>query len=269
MKKQLFLSLALYSCLFADTFINPLPNSVKSIDNGGTKSAIDVYKDGIGAELMDKPGVATDNSAMNTLVYKYGEEAKTNNVTIVDQVINGNSNPTAADVVLAGRLTIDGAACNDGNIDTNGETWLNGVCQGGFIPDGTSCSDNNSATENDKYINQVCVGGIVSYYNAKILYLNNICAITTSSYCGTSSPISYYNGIRVCPFTITPNYSRVSGSECDYISAGCNENCKYGQSNCYSTCTTNGTLRNVSLKTGYQCNSGDTLIGTQCKKITF
>ena len=169
MKKQLFFINLMSSMIFADGFINPLPASFRSIDNGGTKQAIDAYKDGIGAELMDKPGVATDNTAMNTLVYKYGEAAKSNNVTVVNQVINGNSNPTAADLALAGRLTIDGVSCNDGDIATSGETWLNGICQGGIATNGTSCNDNNFQTVNDKYVNGVCIGTIYSgnlYYSS-------------------------------------------------------------------------------------------------------
>lgn len=59
-KKFLLLSI-FTTILSAEIFINPLPASVKSTDNGGVKQAIDAYKDGIGAELMDKPGVATDN----------------------------------------------------------------------------------------------------------------------------------------------------------------------------------------------------------------
>jgi hypothetical protein len=129
------------SFLYSNEILNPLPSSARAIDNGGVKSAIDAYKDGIGAELVDKPGVATDNSAMNVLTIKYGEDAKINNTTILNQVLNGNSNPTAADLTLAGRLTIDGSACNDGNIDTNGETWLNGVCQGGVQSVFRSCKE--------------------------------------------------------------------------------------------------------------------------------
>ena len=45
MKNKLFLLSIITSHLIADTFINPLPNSAKSIDNGGVKSAIDAYKD--------------------------------------------------------------------------------------------------------------------------------------------------------------------------------------------------------------------------------
>jgi hypothetical protein len=141
MKKQLILLSFVSSILLADTFTNPLPASVKATDNGGVKSAIDAYKDGIGAELVEKPGVAVDNSAMNILTIKYGEAAKINNVTVVDQVVYGNSNPTAADLALAGTLTVNGAACNDSNINTTGETWLNGLCQGGVVTIKESCND--------------------------------------------------------------------------------------------------------------------------------
>jgi hypothetical protein len=159
MKKVLLLNLISINLIFgSDTFINPLPTSVKSIDNGGTLQAIDAYKDGIGAELMDKPGVATDNSAFNTLSLKYGEAAKTNNTTIVDQVINGTG--SAADKIIAGKLTLNGSACNDSNAATTGETWLNGSCQGGTNTNGNPCNDGNSQTINDIYTNGICAGAI-------------------------------------------------------------------------------------------------------------
>jgi hypothetical protein len=175
MKKQLILLSFVSSMLLADTFTNPLPASVKATDNGGVKQAIDAYKDGIGAELVEKPGVAVDNSAMNILTIKYGEAAKVNNVTVVNQVVYGNSNPTSADLALAGRLTVDGAACNDSNINTTGETWLNGVCQGGTMVNGIACNDGNAQTTNDTYNNGVCLGtnlydncegGLLTYTNA-------------------------------------------------------------------------------------------------------
>jgi hypothetical protein len=133
MKKQLILLSFVSSMLLADTFINPLPNSVKATDNGGSKSAIDAYKDGIGAELMDKPGIATDNSAFNTLTLKYGEAAKANNVSVVDQVLHGNSNPTSTDLALATFLSSanpNGTACNDGNSQTVNDIYMNGICAG-------------------------------------------------------------------------------------------------------------------------------------------
>jgi hypothetical protein len=186
MKNKLFLLSIITSTaiISANTFTNPLPNSVKSIDNGGIKHAIDAYKDGIGAELVNIPGTEIDNSAMNTLALKYGEAAKTNNTTIVDQVVYGTG--TAADKIIAGKLTINGASCNDNNVNTIGETWLNGVCQGGTMVNGTACNDNNIQTINDIYTNNICTGTNVENQVCNDLdiktindiYHNGICAGT-------------------------------------------------------------------------------------------
>ncbi len=122
--KYSILVLSLISAIsFADTFTNPLPSSVKAIDNGGTKQAIDAYKDGIGAELIDKPGVATDNSAMNILTIKYGEVAKANNNNIVDQVLATTSAPSL-DVQLANSILNN---TNSGLISTVGEVLYSKV----------------------------------------------------------------------------------------------------------------------------------------------
>jgi hypothetical protein len=97
MKSKIFLiNILVASILSADTFINPLPSSSKAIDNGGVKQAIDAYKDGIGVEIIDKPGVATDNSPMNTLTFKYGE-------TIVNQVL-ATPSATSSDLNLVNLL---------------------------------------------------------------------------------------------------------------------------------------------------------------------
>jgi hypothetical protein len=174
--KKIFILSVIASGLIADTFTNPLPLSFRAVDNGGTLQAIDAYKDGVGAELIDKPGVATDNSAMNTLVLKYGEAAKANNVTIVDQVVYGTSPvATQTEKSLAGNLTVNGAACNDGNQLTVGESWINGLCTGGLIPNGTSCDDSNTETINDIYNNQICVGVIPKSCN-EIKQFNNLSA---------------------------------------------------------------------------------------------
>jgi hypothetical protein len=200
-KKLIIISLIAANHLLAGTLVptEVLSSSVKSIDNGGSLQAIDAYQDGIGAEIVDKPGIATDNSAMNTLTIKFGEEAKVNNATIVDQVIYGNSNPTSSDLALVGKLTIDGASCNDGNAATSGETWLNGSCQGGVNTNGTSCNDGNSATYADVYTNGVCAGftngttcndGNALTYADK--YTNGICAgVTNGTTCNDSNALTY------------------------------------------------------------------------------
>lgn len=71
MNKTITLSLILSSILSAG-FINPL--SAK-------------YQYGIGAIIV---GDNIDNSIYNNLVYKYGEDAKSNNVTLVDQILFGS-----------------------------------------------------------------------------------------------------------------------------------------------------------------------------------
>ena len=198
--KNLFILSLITTGLLADSFTNPLPNSVRAIDNGGSLQAIDAYKDGIGAELIDKPGVATDNSAMNTLVLKYGEDAKANNVTIVDQVVYGTS-PIApnTDKLLAGKLTIDGASCNDGNPLSIGESWINGVCSGGLIPNGTSCDDSNTETIKDIYTNQICIGVIPKSCD-EIKQFNNLAA--SGDYILSSDGSSANKYITYCEMVI-------------------------------------------------------------------
>ena len=128
-KISFILAIAITS-LTSATFVNPLGSTFKSSDNGGTLSAIDSYKDGVGAVIVDNL-MTINNSAMNTLVYKYGDAAKANNTTVVNQVMYGTG--TIADKVIAGALTTDGSSCNDNNPATTGETWLNGICQSGNV----------------------------------------------------------------------------------------------------------------------------------------
>lgn len=153
MKKSLILSVILSSLMYG--FVNPLPNSSKSTENGGTLSAIDAYQDGVGAMVIEK-GRGIDNSAMNTLVFKYGSTAKSNTLSVGDQVLLTG---TAADKLLAGKLFADGVTCNDLNVATVGETYLNGTCQGGTNTNGNSCDDGNALTYGDVMNNGVCVSG--------------------------------------------------------------------------------------------------------------
>lgn len=159
MKKSFIFSLVCCSFVLGSDYINPLPVANKAIENGGTLYAIDAYQDGVGAVVI-KNGRPIDNSSMNSLVFKYGSEAKSNSLNLADQVVlSGNSD----DLSLAKDLFPDGSSCNDGNPDTAGETYLDGVCQGGTVPDGTICNDGNANTSNDKYTNGVCSGTALAF----------------------------------------------------------------------------------------------------------
>jgi hypothetical protein len=87
MKKTIILSLIAAS-LFAEVPLtlngkivmekHPLPITSLSVESGGSLSAIDAYSDGVGVLLGESPSsvVQVDNSALNTLVHKYGQAAK-------------------------------------------------------------------------------------------------------------------------------------------------------------------------------------------------
>lgn len=197
MKKSLLLSLVCCSFMYAAGFVNPLPVSSKALENGGTLSAIDAYQDGVGAMVVEN-GRGIDNSAMNKLVFKYGNAAKDSLLSVGDEVL---LNGTPEDKLLAGKLYPDGGTCTDGNNLTQGETWLSGVCQGGLIPNGISCSDNLSNTINDQYFNQICVGKIVT---------NPSCSDTAMVW-NTTTKICEKGGISTYSGTYNNSYSCPSG----------------------------------------------------------
>jgi hypothetical protein len=211
--KYSIITLSLLTTLVFADFINPLPASVKALDNGGVKQAIDAYKDGIGAELVDKPGVATDNSAMNVLTLKYGSDAKINNTTIIDQVVNGNSNATAADLALAGKLSVDGAACNDANSGTTGETWLNGVCQGGVAIAGEILYSTPGT------YNWIVPNGV---YNVSVVTIGGGGSRSNGNNCGGGGGgLGWKNNIAVTPGQIIPIVVGDSIASAICLTAGC------------------------------------------------
>ena len=84
----------------------PLQKGIRSIEHGGTLSAIEAYSDGIGVIVEGNnlnEDNKIDNSAFNNTVFKYGTEAKLNNLTIGEQVSLGFNNqaPTIKEIKLA------------------------------------------------------------------------------------------------------------------------------------------------------------------------
>ena len=143
MKK--LISLSLIGCLFSlNLSANqelalgklkkiPLNLDLLSFENGGNKSAIDAYSDGVGlytVGLEDKKF-----SAMNELVFVYGEEAKKSGETLKEFVISNGSNEEQELANLLGTTisgTVIGAPCDDGVATTENDRYIdtNGTCQG-------------------------------------------------------------------------------------------------------------------------------------------
>lgn len=161
MRKLVFLSLVTAVALSAKVIpSNVLEASSLSVENGGTKTAIDAYSDGGGSIVIGDSATASkpiDNSPMNELVFKYGENAKLDGTSLVNEVKNLNPNATVSDKLLADRLIPDGTSCNDNNIQTINDVIVDSVCIGTNV-EGLTCNDNNLATINDKYHNGICVG---------------------------------------------------------------------------------------------------------------
>jgi surface protein len=113
----------------------PLSFNFLSFENGGNKTAIDAYSDGIGLYVT---GEDKSYKAMNELVFKYGEEAKKAGETLKDFVISNGNNQEQELANLLGTNssgTVIGTSCDDGNPNTENDVYIdtNGSCQGAEI----------------------------------------------------------------------------------------------------------------------------------------
>jgi surface protein len=145
MKKYIYLSLAtiLSLNLFANNGLSlkkiPLDNKFLSTENGGEKSAIDAYSDGVGIYTI---GLADKKfSAMNELVFKYGEEAKQNEEPLKSFVLDNGSDSEKQLASLLGSSSSEtssviGDSCDDNDSNTTNDRYIdtNGTCQGNYIP---------------------------------------------------------------------------------------------------------------------------------------
>jgi surface protein len=128
----------------------PLNLDFLSTENGGNKSAIDAYSDGIGiytVGLEDKKF-----SAMNELVFKYGEEAKKNGETLKEHVLDKGNNKEQEIASLLGinnSGTVIGGFCDDGNPNTTGDVYIdtNGTCQGTETKNSVKCKGESIGSE--------------------------------------------------------------------------------------------------------------------------
>lgn len=271
MKKSISISmLAIFSLVSAVQANPPVLNDGKEIlsqhpmsaDNrskeyGGSKDAIDAYSDGVGVYIgAAKSDKQVNQKPMAELVNKYGDTAKAKGITVKEEVAFGNIS-TSADKALLSKVMDtnmiypDGSSCDDGNIQTINDKYLNAVCMGINI-EGQICNDNNSQTINDKYVNGICIGTNVEGQscndnNAQTisdLYVNGVCIGTN-----VEGNICNDNNVQ----TINDKY--VNG-----ICAGTNvegTSCSDGNMQTISDIYTNGVCSGINVE-GTTCNDGNT-----------
>lgn len=232
------LSLITTSFVLANTI--PLPTNSLSTENGGTLSAIDAYSDGIGITVSTNKGTQLNNSPLNTLVYKYGTAAKTNNTDLKSYVL---TNGTTVDKTLANQLSAsvatpvatipaNGTACNDGNSNTTNDMYVNGICIGSAIPttpaDGTPCDDGNPNTFNDQYHSGACYGLLPlngtpcddgNPNTTQDAYFDGVCtgqfnSLPIGSQCNDNDPTTY-NDIIIDNFGVCRGVRAINGMSCD------------------------------------------------------
>ena len=185
MKNKIKLSLLALSLITLDLsaswYINgeevmadfPLPADSRSTDNGGLLSPYEAATDGVGVIIdgngqHDDSDIQIDNTAYNTLVYKYGEAAEAAGLKVYEQVLIGTNDipPTYQDRVYA--LSIK----ND---------YLQNASSGLVLLDGTPCDDNNADTIDDMIVNGVCVGTCYDGDNSTIdTLVDGVCTFTTN-----------------------------------------------------------------------------------------
>jgi hypothetical protein len=150
MKKIIVLSL-IVSGLLASSIINerppliinkqtvmvqhPLPVTSLSVESGGTLSAIDAYSDGVGVLLGESPTALNqvDNSALNTLVHKYGQAAKAVDAPLKSYIL---TNVTDTEDLRKAELLGTGEVVPDLSgelVEYNGHIYCNGATPGNTI----------------------------------------------------------------------------------------------------------------------------------------
>lgn len=277
MKKIIILSITASILLASEAFLNPLPKNVKSADNGGILNAIDAYQDGIGVVITDTKNTI-NNSAMNTLVFKYGEEAKKNNVTLFEQVqVTTHS---------TGGLSVpDGVSCDDGNFQTINDVYNNGVCVG-KLTSTPSCEtgytwDSTTNLCTGITINTYSSTGITAYTCPNGGTLSGTTCLKSSTYSATigSSSCHVTNWVDVTmwgdwlPYNMVgipggpAYYQEISGATYGSFGSNCSFTGRYGEKALpgQTVLGIDGYQYFINdSQGGYICPLGGTLSGTTC-----
>lgn len=114
---------------------SPIDTNFLSVENGGSKSAIDAYSDGIGM-MITSSKLKLDNSKMNNSVFTDGLLAK-NEVVSLKEFLNNKSVGSGENIEVIGTSggnvnSVLGEPCDDGNSLTVNDYYVdeNGTCKG-------------------------------------------------------------------------------------------------------------------------------------------
>jgi len=130
---------------------SPIDLNFLSVENGGSKSAIDAYSDGVGMAVVGN-SITVDNSKMNNSVFTEGLLAK-NEVVSLKQFLNNKNSGSGENIeVIGGQGSLNsviGDPCNDGNSLTGNDIYVdqNGTCQGLLIKTENKCFGDSIGSE--------------------------------------------------------------------------------------------------------------------------
>lgn len=175
MKKLIAISL-FASILMADRISLPMPASQLSVENNGTLNAVDAYNNGIGIYISGPASI--NNKSMNSLVFRYGAEAKERNTNLSNIVTEKGTNEEKALLsnlnIFKPHIPSEGSFCDDGNEITYNDKIVNGQCMGDvsnvnfemLFRNGTSISGGIIDFENSQIYGYRMEGGGVVGYNS-------------------------------------------------------------------------------------------------------
>ena len=132
---------------------SPIDPSFLSVENGGSKTAIDAYSDGIGMSVVGVDNTKIDNSKMNNNVFEFGDQAKLSDKSLKTFLSDTVGLAAGENLeIIAGpgaNLTVVGTSCNDGNSNTGNDIYVdtNGTCVGLQIKTENKCFGDSIGSE--------------------------------------------------------------------------------------------------------------------------
>jgi surface protein len=117
---------------------SPIDTNFLSTENGGTKTAIDSYSDGIGIIVVSRSLINFNNSVMNSEVLENGEKAKSEGVSLKTYLEEKGKSFESTNLSIftePEKILITGEPCNDGNYKTINDIYIDekGTCKGNRV----------------------------------------------------------------------------------------------------------------------------------------